>query len=167
MTGVQTCALPIYALFEKEQRNFDEARRLFKRAVEADPSHAPSWQAYALFEKEQRQYDEARRLLEEGLRHVRDGRGKGLLHSTLGGLLAGGGDLAAAESHFRKALEYDDRDALTHYHFATKVLLRTDRREEACRHLCRAKRLRARKPYEREMIEKAIERNGCQCGSSE
>ncbi len=156
-----------YALFEKEQRQYDEARRLFKRAVEADPSHTPSWQAYALFEKEQRQYDEARRLLEEGLRHVRDGRGKGLLHSTLGGLLAGGGDLAAAESHFRKALEYDDRDALTHYHFATKVLLRTDRREEACRHLCRAKRLRARKPYEREMIEKAIERNGCQCGSSE
>jgi tetratricopeptide (TPR) repeat protein len=85
-----------YALFEKEQRQYDEARRLFKRAVEADPSHAPSWQAYALFEKEQRNFAEARRLLEEGLRRVRDGRGKGLLHSTLGGLLAGGGDLAAA-----------------------------------------------------------------------
>jgi tetratricopeptide (TPR) repeat protein len=155
-----------YALFEKEQRQYDEARRLFKRAVEANPLDAPSWQAYALFEKEQRNFDEARRLLEEGLRHVRDGRGKGLLHSTLGGLLAGGGDLAAAESHFRKALEYDDRNALTHYHFATKVLLRTDRRAEACRHLCRAKALRIKKPHEREMIEKALERNGCQCNGS-
>jgi tetratricopeptide (TPR) repeat protein len=139
---------------------------LFQRAVEADPSHAPSWQAYALFEKEQRQYDEARRLLEEGLRHVRDGRGKGLLHSTLGGLLAGGGDLAAAESHFRKALQHDDENAMTHYYFAINVLLRTARREEACRHLCRAKALRIKKPHERAMIEKALERNGCQCNGS-
>jgi len=139
---------------------------LFGRAVDADPSHAPAWQAYALFEKEQHNFDEARRLLEEGLRRVHDRRGKGLLHSTLGDLLAGGGDLAAAESHFRKALECDDRDALTHYYFATRVLLRTGRRPEACRHLCRAKALRARKPHEREMIEKALERNGCQCNGS-
>lgn len=95
---------------------------------------------------------------------MRDERGKGLLHSTLGSKLAGGGSLSEAETHFRKALAYDERDPLTHYHFAVRVLLRTNWREEACQHLCRAKALHPRRERDRKLIEDALRRNGCRCG---
>jgi len=156
-----------YALFEKGQGNVDEARRLFQAAVRADPSDAPSWQAYALFERDQRDYAKAERLLREGLRKVSDAEGKGLLHSTLGGLLAGGGKMREAEENFRTALRYDERNPLTHYHFAVRVLLRTNRREEACKHLCRAKALRPEKERDRKLIEDALRHNGCRCGGRE
>ena len=152
-----------WAIMERDLGRYDEARRLFARAVEADERSAASWQAWAIMERNLGRHNEAKRLLEQGLQHVRDRRGKGLLHSTLGGLLASGGNLAAAEAHFRKALEYNDEDAMTHYYFAINVLLRANRREEACRHLCRAKALRIKKEYQRRMIESAIQRNGCQC----
>ena len=150
-----------WAVFEREQRNYGEARRLFAEAVRADPSNAPSWQAWAVFEREQRNYGEARRLLEEGLQHVYSRRGKGLLHSTLGGLFARRNDLQAAEEHFRKALEYNDQDALTHYYFAVYVLLKTNRREEACVHLRRAEALGVEDEYQRRKIEDAAWYNGC------
>jgi tetratricopeptide (TPR) repeat protein len=134
---------------------------LFAEAVRADPSNAPSWQAWAVFEREQRNYGEARRLLEEGLQHVYSRRGKGLLHSTLGGLFARRNDLQAAEEHFRKALEYNDQDALTHYYFAVYVLLKTNRREEACVHLRRAEALGVEDEYQRRKIEDAAWYNGC------
>ncbi len=152
-----------WAIMERDLGRYDEARRLFARAVEVDERSAASWQAWAIMERNLGRHSEAKRLLEQGLQHVRDRRGKGLLHSTLGGLLASGGNLAAAEAHFRKALEYNDEDAMTHYYFAINVLLRANRREEACRHLCRAKALRIKKEYQRRMIESAIQRNGCQC----
>ncbi|MDW8300494.1 MAG: hypothetical protein RML95_14280, partial [Anaerolineae bacterium] len=121
------------------------------------------WQAYALFERDQRNYSEAERLLREGLRRVSDSKGKGLLHSTLGSLLAGGRKLQEAEKHFRTALRYNSGDPLTHYHFAVRVLLSTNRKDEACQHLCRAKALRPKKQRDRKLIEDAIERSGCRC----
>lgn len=150
---------------EEGQRFQREALSAFAAAT-ASGQNVIILQMYALAQKAADNFDEARRLLEEGLRHVHDGRGKGLLHSALGGLLAGGQapDLSAAEAHFRKALEYDARNALTHYHFAVRVLLPTKRRAEACQHLCRAKALHPRRERDRKMIEDALWRNGCTCG---
>ena len=46
---------------------FAEARRLFQRAVEVDPGHAPSWQAWALLEDRVGHVDEARRLFQRAV----------------------------------------------------------------------------------------------------
>jgi tetratricopeptide (TPR) repeat protein len=155
-----------WALLEKELRRYEEARRLFERATQADPNDPVAWQAWALLESQLGRHDEAERLLRQGLRHVRDGYGLGLLHSSLGRLLADRGRLQEAEESFRKALQHNERDAQTHYHFAVRVLLRTNRRTEACQHLCRAKALGAKKQHIREMIERAVQRNGCQCSEA-
>ena len=51
----------------KYQGRIAEARRLFKQAIQADPKHAPTWQAWALLEKEQGRIDEARRLFQQAI----------------------------------------------------------------------------------------------------
>ncbi len=122
--------------------------------------------AWALLEKEQGQIAEARRLLERGLKQVSSRRGRALLLSTLGSLLAAQRDLATAERHFQEALRLDEKDPLTHYHFAVRVLLPSGRRQEACQHLQRAHELGARKPRDRQRIEQAWRRH-CAANSSQ
>ncbi|MDW8277709.1 MAG: tetratricopeptide repeat protein, partial [Anaerolineales bacterium] len=88
-------------------------------------------------------------------------RGRALLLSTLGSLLAEQRRYQEAETHFRQALDLHEKDPLTHYHFAVQVLLPTGRREEACAHLRRALELNPRKPRDRARIEQALQKNAC------
>ncbi len=105
----------------KEQGQIDRARQLFARAAEADPKNAPTLQAWALLEAQQGNLSEAIRILEDGLQRVHDRRGRALLLSTLGSRLARQNDLLQAEKYFQQALELDERNPLTHYHFAVDV----------------------------------------------
>ncbi len=113
--------LQAWALLEKEQGQIDRARQLFARAAEADPKNAPTLQAWALLEAQQGNLSEAIRILEDGLQRVHDRRGRALLLSTLGSRLARQNDLLQAEKYFQQALELDERNPLTHYHFAVDV----------------------------------------------
>ncbi|MGC8960072.1 MAG: tetratricopeptide repeat protein, partial [Chloroflexia bacterium] len=148
-----------WALLEKDQGNVERARELFQQAAQADPKHAPVFQAWALLEAQQGRPQATRRILEDGLQRVRAPRGRALLLSTLGGLLARQNDLPQAEEYFRQALKLNERDPLTHYHFAVQVLLRSGRRDEACRHLRRALELRPRKARDRRRIEQALQKH--------
>ncbi len=49
------------------QGDFTAARRLFRQGVQADPTHAPTWQAWALMEKSLGNPEEARRLFKQGV----------------------------------------------------------------------------------------------------
>ena len=147
-----------WALLEKEQGNIDEARRLFLQATQANPKDAVSWQAWALLEAQQGHSETAEALLRRGLEQVEERRGRALLLSTLGGLLARQKKYAEAEDAFRQALDFDEKDPLTHYHFAVNCLIPRGKLEEACRHLERARSLRPRKERDRQKIESALRR---------
>jgi tetratricopeptide (TPR) repeat protein len=45
--------LTVLPLAYAREKNWDQARKLFRRGTEADPQHAPVWQAWAMLEKEQ------------------------------------------------------------------------------------------------------------------
>ncbi len=150
--------LQAWALLEKEEGRIDEARRLFERAVQADPKHAPTLQAWALLEAQNGRPDQAEIILRRGLEQVSDRRGRALLLSTLGGLLARRKDYAQAEARFYEALALDESDPLTHYHFAVDCLIPQRRYKDACEHLHRALALKPRKARDRERIERALRR---------
>ena len=150
-----------WALMEKRLGNYPKARELFQKGTQADPTHAPVWQAWALMEARLGNHDKARELLEEGLRRVGEMRGRGLLLSTLGSLLAWQGFMDQAEACFREALTIYPQDPLTHYHFARDCLLPQGRTDEACEHLRRALALKPRKPRDRERIQRALSKANC------
>ena len=154
-----------WAVLEKEQGEVERARELFGRAAEADPKKAVTWQAWAVLEKEQGEVERARELLQRGLGRVSARRGRALLLSTLGSLLASERRYAEAESYFQQALSLDEANPLTRYHFAVQVLLPLGRREEACAHLQRALALGPRKARDQRRIEQAL-RKHCSSQSS-
>ncbi len=137
------------------------ARALFQLATQADPVDAPTWQAWALMEARLGRHDRARALLKDGLQQVRAAPDRALPLSTLGSLLARAQRYAEAEDAFRQALALHDRAPLTHYHYAWDCLRPQGRREEACRHLRRARELGARKDKHRQKIQRALKRLGC------
>jgi uncharacterized protein HemY len=96
--------------------------------------------------------------LRRGLAQVEERRGRALLLSTLGGLLARQKKYAEAEDAFRQALDFDEKNPLTHYHFAVDCLIPQGKLKEACRHLERARSLRPRKERDRQKIESALRR---------
>ncbi|MDQ7028567.1 MAG: tetratricopeptide repeat protein [Ardenticatenia bacterium] len=149
-----------WALMEARLGRHEEARRLFRQGVEADPANAPTWQAWALMEARLGRHEEARRLLDEGLSRVQEPRGRALLLSTRGSMLARQQKYAEAEADFRAALALHEGDPLTHYHFAVDCLLPQNRRQEACQHLRRAEELRPRKRRDRERVALALRRAG-------
>ena len=151
-----------WALLEKEQGNIAEARRLFQQATQANPKDA-AWQAWALMEAQQGQPETAEALLRRGLEQVEERRGRALLLSALGSILAHREAYPEAEDAFRQALDFDEKNPLTHYHFAVNCLIPQGKLEEACRHLERARSLRPRKERDRRKIESALRRH---CGSS-
>ncbi len=116
----------------------------------------PGLSGLGLLEAQNRRPAEARRILEEGLSRVAEPRGRALLHSALGGLLARQGEYEAAEEQFRRALELDPRNPLTHYHYAVDCLIPQHRIDEACRHLREAERIGARRARDRRRIQKAL-----------
>ena len=152
-----------WALLEKEQGNIAEARRLFQQASQADPKNVPTLQAWALMEAQQGQPETAEALLRRGLEQVEERRGRALLLSALGSILAHREAYPEAEDAFRQALDFDEKNPLTHYHFAVNCLIPQGKLEEACRHLERARSLRPRKERDRRKIESALRRH---CGSS-
>ena len=154
--------LQAWALMEKEQGDIAEARRLFQQATQANPKDA-AWQAWALMEAQQGQPETAEALLRRGLEQVEERRGRALLLSALGSILAHREAYPEAEDAFRQALAFDEKDPLTHYHFAVNCLIPQGKLEEACRHLERARSLRPRKERDRRKIESALRRH---CGSS-
>ncbi len=147
-----------WALLEKEQGRIEDARRLFERASQADPKNAPTLQAWALLEAQNGRPDQAETILRQGLERVREQRGRALLLSTLGGVLARRKEYTQAEDCFREALTLNEKDALTHYHFAVNCLLPQGKRDEACQHLRRALALKPRKARDRQRIEAALRR---------
>ena len=147
-----------WALLEKEQGDISKARRLFHQATQANPKDPVSWQAWALLEAQQGHPETAEALLRRGLEQVEERRGRALLLSTLGGLLARQKKYAEAEDAFRQALAFDEKDPLTHYHFAVDCLIPQGKLEEACRHLERARSLRPRRERDRRKIESALHR---------
>jgi tetratricopeptide (TPR) repeat protein len=114
-------------------------------------------------EAQQGQPETAEALLRRGLEQVEERRGRALLLSTLGSILAHREAYPEAEDAFRQALAFDEKDPLTHYHFAVNCLIPQGKLEEACRHLERARSLRPRKERDRRKIESALRRH---CGSS-
>jgi len=100
----------IGALLEKEAGNHEEARRLFEKGVEADPRHAPVWQAWALMEKELGEYEEARRLFEKGVeanpKSAPTWQAWALMEKELG-------NYEEARRLFEKAAEVDPNDPFT------------------------------------------------------
>jgi len=128
-------------------------------SAQADPKHAPVFQAWALMEAQQGHREEALRILEKGLRQVHRRRERAILLSTRGGTLARMQRWDEAEEAFRQALRLHARNPLTHYHFAVDLLLKRGRTEEACAHLRRAQALRPRKPRDRRKIEQALARH--------
>ena len=146
----------------KYQGRIAEARRLFQQATQANPKDA-AWQAWALMEAQQGQPETAEALLRRGLEQVEERRGRALLLSALGSILAHREAYPEAEDAFRQALAFDEKDPLTHYHFAVNCLIPQGKLEEACRHLERARSLRPRKERDRRKIESALRRH---CGSS-
>jgi len=148
--------LQAWALMEKEQGDIAEARRLFQQASQADPKHAPVWQAWALMEAQDGHPETAEALLRRGLGQVQDRRGRALLLSMLGSLLARQKRYPQAEDAFRQALGLREKDPLTHYHFAVDCLIPQGKGDEACQHLERALELRPRKERDRRKIESAL-----------
>jgi tetratricopeptide (TPR) repeat protein len=53
-------------LLEQKDGKLDKARELFQKGSEADPSHAPTWQAWALLEQKDGKLDKARELFQKG-----------------------------------------------------------------------------------------------------
>ncbi len=147
-----------WALMEKEQGHIEEARRLFHQATQVNPNDAVTWQAWALMEAQHGDAQTAETLLRKGLEKVQEVRGRALLFSTLGSLLARQKNYPQAEEAFRQALKLHEKDPLTHYHFAMDCLLPQGKRDEACQHLERARSLRPRKERERRKIEAALQR---------
>ena len=150
--------LQAWALMEKEQGDIAAARRLFQQASQADPKHAPVWQAWALMEAQDGHPETAEALLRRGLGQVQDRRGRALLLSMLGSLLARQKRYPQAEDAFRQALGLREKDPLTHYHFAVDCLIPQGKGDEACQHLERALELRPRKERDRQKIESALRR---------
>jgi tetratricopeptide (TPR) repeat protein len=109
-------------------------------------------------EAQQGQPETAEALLRRGLEQVEERRGRALLLSTLGSILAHRKAYPEAEDAFRQALDFDEKDPLTHYHFAVDCLIPRGKLEEACRHLERARSLRPRKERDRRKIESALRR---------
>ena len=147
-----------WALMEKELGNIPEARRLFQLASQADPKDAPVWQAWALMEAQDGHPETAEVLLRKALEQVQEPCGRALLLSTLGGLRARQKQYPQAEEAFRQALELDEKNPFTHYHFAVDCLIPQRRIKEACQHLHRAQALRPRKERDRHKIEAALHR---------
>ncbi len=142
----------------KYQGNIPEARRLFHQATQANPKDAASWQAWALMEAQHGDAKKAESLLRTGLEKVQEERGRALLLSTLGSLLARQKHYPQAEEAFRQALELWEKNPLTHYHFAVDCLIPQRKTQEACQHLERARSLRPRKERDRRKIEAALQR---------
>ena len=147
-----------WALMEKEQGDIAAARRLFQQASQADPKDAPTLQAWALMEAQDGHPETAEALLRRGLGQVQERRGRALLLSALGGLLARQKNYPQAEDAFRQALELDEKNPLSHYHFAVDCLIPQGKLEEACRHLERARSLHPRKERDRQKIESVLRR---------
>ncbi len=150
-----------WAVMEARLGNHDQARELFQKAAQADPQNAPTYQAWAVMEARLGDREKALELLEQGLKRVRNSRGRALLLSTRGSLLARLQRFPEAEAAFRQALKVYEKDPLTHYHFAVDCLLPQGRREEACQHLRRARQLRPRKKRDRQRIQRAWQKAGC------
>ena len=76
------------AVLAHRQRRYDEARRLFERGTQADPTHAPLWQAWGLMEKELGNYAEALRLVEKAIACEKDNpycyNARGLVYAAMG-----------------------------------------------------------------------------------
>ena len=51
---------------EQKQGNIEQARELFQRGTQADPTSAPTWQAWALMEQQQGNIERARELFQRG-----------------------------------------------------------------------------------------------------
>ncbi len=147
----------------KYQGRLEEARRLFQQASQADPKNAPTLQAWALLEAKNGHPETAQALLRRGLEQVSDRRGRALLLSALGSLLARQKQYPQAEEAFQQALDLHEKNPLTHYHFAVDCLIPQAKREKACRHLRRAQELHPRKERDRRKIESALRRY---CSSS-
>jgi tetratricopeptide (TPR) repeat protein len=152
-------AYQAWALMEKELRNYDRARELFKRAALANPEHAPVYQAWALMEAIHGDDRTAQKILERGLKCVSKRQGQALILSTFGGLLARREDFALARQYFDEALNLDEANPLTHYHFAVDCLLPLGDEKVACQHLHRALQLRLRKERDRRKIQQALKQN--------
>ena len=147
-----------WAIMEKEQRNYDTARELFMKAAEVDPNNAHTYNAWAIMEARLTGNETAKKILDNGLQHVHKRRGRALLLSSMGSLLARQQDYKQARQYFAEALSIDDTNALTHYHFAVDCLLYDGEIVEACHHLHLALKLRPRKEHDRRRIEQALER---------
>ncbi|MGQ9627058.1 MAG: tetratricopeptide repeat protein, partial [Anaerolineae bacterium] len=126
--------------------------------TKADPSHAPTWQAWAIFEmKEGRNPARALEILNIGMCYTRDRKGRSTLFCAQGRALTRLGKCEEAEAAFKESLSLDERNAHTHYFYASELLEKLGRREEACQHYRRALELN---PKHRE-AKKGLKRLGC------
>ncbi len=117
---------------EKEAGNVEEARALFRKATEADPRNAPSWQAWALMEKEAGNVAEARRLFRKETEvnpvHVPLWQAWALMEKEAG-------NVEVARALFRKATEVNPTDASLWQAWALMEWMK-GRRAEAALTLC-------------------------------
>ncbi len=145
-----------WALMEQKLGHTERARQLFEQGTRADPTHAPTYQAWALMELG---HDPNRclQILEESLRKVSDPRGLASLYSLQGSAYAKQQQFEQAEAAFERAIQFDPREARSHYFFALRVLEAQKRWQEAIAHYEHALQLRPR-PQDRRKIEEALKR---------
>ena len=146
-----------WALMEKEQGNYERARELFQQVAQTDPKNVFVYQAWALMEAKHGNDRTAQKILERGLKCVSKRQEQAFILSTFGVLLARRKDFALARQYFSEALNVDEANPLTHYHFAVDCLLPEGDEKAACQHLHRALQLRLRKERDRRRVQQALD----------
>ncbi len=149
-----------WALMEKERGNIDKARELFQKGTQADPTNAPTWQAWALMELQLGPAG-AVEMTERALQQARGDKALAALYCIQGRALARLKRFQVADAAFQQSLKLDSGNSHIHYFYASELLERQNRLQEACEHYSEALRLRPQKPRERENIRRALERLGC------
>lgn len=120
-----------------EARDFPEAERLLRRALEVQPRHALATYALSTILALQGNPREAIELLQ---RAAADGSHDADLHNNLGHLLLEAGDVARARAALERALELDPRHALAHFNLG-RLLERTGERAASAEHFRLAREL--------------------------
>jgi len=104
-------------------------------------------------------YSTPQKILEMGLKCVSKRQGQAIILSTFGGLLARRENFALARQYFDEALNLDEANPLTHYHFAVDCLLPDGDEKTACQHLHRVLQLHLRKERDRRKIQQALKQH--------
>src|SRR5262249_33508445 len=111
-----------------QRQEFAQAEQIYRKILEAEPRHADAWHLFGLAAHQAGRHAEG---IESISKAIALNGGVAIYHDHLGAVYASHGDLANAETSFRRALQLKDSEPQTHYNLAALLNMRGKTAEAA------------------------------------